>query len=320
MIPGDKAYYPGTDILINKFDIRDAAKLRSVEYKFAAAREIELRMRPIEGKFDFDHLKAIHKRLLGDVYEWAGKIREIDFAKPNRETGMKSKFMPAVVIDLKAEEFNKFVADRNQLKGLTKAEFVKAITEVHTKLNELHPFREGNGRSTRVFLTQLAKEAGFELDLSKIDRDRWNLASHRAMTQYDMHDESKRLVANQSDMRQIFHEAITPTLAHAFTVEKRADAVRFHPALDQAFARLDAIERFAKGLPGGDASRLVDAERTRITAKLQEGKIPPLNPYLQGRFGMAQERALSPAIKNIAALNSPAMTQATETRSRGMRM
>lgn len=268
MIPGDKACYPGTDVLVNKFNVKDPDAARAIEYKFASVRELELAVSPIQGKFDFEHLQAIHKYVFQDMYEWAGEVRTVDFAKRNRDTGYVNRFVPGIVMDLKVEDLNRFMEENNQLKGMTKPEFVKAITEVHTMLNELHPFREGNGRSTRIFLNQLAREAGFELNLENIDKDRWNLASHKAQVQHHPREDIRR-TPEKMGMRQIFHESLQPTMAHTFAHEKRQDAVQLYPALKQAYARLDAISEHAgKTLPGPAASRVVDAEKARITERL----------------------------------------------------
>lgn len=213
MIPGDKVYYPGTDVLINKYDIRDAKAATTAEYKFASARELQLRENPIRGKFDLAHLQSIHKHVFQDMYEWAGQLREVDFAKRHKDTGFVSRFTPVDDMAAKSEELAKFIEKNNQLKGLSKLDFVKTITEVHSKLNELHPFREGNGRSARVFLTQLAREAGYEFDITKIDKDRWNLASHKAMMQYHPKDAGVQRTPSVMDMRQIFHEACKPIVA-----------------------------------------------------------------------------------------------------------
>jgi cell filamentation protein len=323
MIPGDKAYYPGTDVLINKQDIRDFAAARVVEYKFAAARELELAAKPIQGKFDFEHLQAIHKHVFQDMYEWAGQVREIDFAKGNKETGLVNRFIPAMVIDIKAEEFNKFIADLNQLQGLKKPEFLKAITEVHTKLDELHPFREGNGRSTRIFISELARKAGYELDIDKIPRDRWKLASHLAIKQHDPKNPAAVHVANQSAKREIFHEAIKPTLVHAFMNEARVEALKHYPSLKHAFERVDAIAQLASKMPDMNAStRLVAAETARIGAKLMAGVSPEsmMNPYLQGKLGLQQ--GMQMAKQSTLSTTNPALKPTTPEKSsgRGMRM
>jgi cell filamentation protein len=316
MIPEDNSTYPGTDTLINKFDIRDSAKLRSTEYKFVAIREIEVRLNPVQGKFDLQHLQAIHRQLFQDVYDWAGQIREIDFAKRSNETGLVSKFMPAIVIDIKAEDLSRYIAEHNELKGLTKVEFVKAITDVHSMLNELHPFREGNGRSTRVLLGMLANQAGFDLDLGKIDKSRWNLASHQAMQKFNPSNEAAPPIpGDKSSMSQIFSEALKPTLAHAFATENRAEAIKQHPGLEQAYSRLDAIAKFVSTMPGRDINQLMSAERTRVLEKLAVGVIPPLNPYLQGRFA---SRDTAKTMAQAAALGNSSTRQSSVRQSRAV--
>lgn len=308
MIPGDKSYYPGTDILINNFGIRDPEQLRKIEYRLVHVREIQARMEPIEGNFDLDHLRRIHKHLFQDMYAWAGELRTIDFAKRGRTDGLVSQFMPTVVLELKGEELAKFIADRNNLKGLPKKDFVQAITEVHTRLNELHPFREGNGRSARIFLVNLAKAAGYDIDLTKIAKEAWNLASQRAMQQVDpKNPQAAPIAGNQDYMRKIFDAAVRPTLAHAFLNETREAAIKVHPDLEKAYARIDAIARFVSTMPNRDVEKLVGAERDRIAKKLQEGVIPPLNPYLQGRVAapevarhLVQQLAVPKNVKAVA--------------------
>ncbi len=313
MIPGDKSYYPGTDVLINKFDIRDFAAARAAEYKFASVRELQLRVNPIQGKFDFAHLTEIHKYVFQDMYTWAGQLREVDFAKRSKETGLVSRFIPTIILDLKAEDFDKFITEKGQLKGLSKPEFVKAITDVQAKLNELHPFREGNGRSTRVFLTQLAREAGYDLDLTKIDKNRWNLANAQSMVQHDPKNEANKTIANQSELRQIFHESVKPMMAKMFMHEARAEAVKHYPELGQVYDRMEAIQRYANKLADPESgARLVEAEKARIMEKLNAGIIPPLNAYLQGRMSNQTTRQIAPAI----ALDTQAATEKKPARLR----
>jgi cell filamentation protein len=322
MSADQSAVYAGTNVLRNKYDIRDASKLRQAEYRAAAYREIQLREQPVKGAFNFDRLRGIHQTLFQDVYTWAGQPRDNDFTKRNQKTDMFNMFTPSIILDVEAKELDKLLADRKDLKGLTKGEFVTAIAEVHTKMNSIHPFREGNGRSTKVFLTQLAEAAGFKLDLSKIDKEQWDLASHRALAQFDPNDKTKRIPADLTEIRKVFDAALTPSLAHAFAVEQREQAVKLHPALEQVYARLDAIEQFAAKLPERGGQRLVDVERDRIAEKLASGTIPPLTPYLVGRFSPSHERALSTqhtaAVKPAVAAQDQVAVQTV--RSRGARM
>src|SRR5690606_14191572 len=77
----DTYVYPGTDVLINKEGIKDAAALEKAEANYYAAASFELTHSPIKGKYDFNHLQQIHARLFGDLYEWAGKPRTVDISK-----------------------------------------------------------------------------------------------------------------------------------------------------------------------------------------------------------------------------------------------
>lgn len=274
MIPGDKACYPGSDVLVNKYDIRDSEMANAVEYKFASVRELELAVSPIEGNFDFDHLQKIHGHVFQDMYEWAGQVREVDFAKRSRETGMVSRFTPTTEVDKKAAEFNQFMSANNQLKGLTKPEFVKAFAEVHTKLNEIHPFREGNGRSTRIFLAQLAKEAGYELDMTKLDKDKWNLASHKAQPQHDPKNVGRSIPGTQAPIREVFNASVKPTIEHAFQHETRQAALQLHPGLKVAYEGLDKIMGHTAKLEDRNQAEKLNADaKTHIVNKLRNDRI-----------------------------------------------
>lgn len=269
MIPGDKACYAGSDVLINKFGVKDAEIARAIEYKFASVRDLELSANPIEGEFNFSHLQKIHEHLFQDLYDWAGKTRTVDFAKRSKQTGLVSKFVPQMVMDLKIEEFDRFIVQNNRLRNLPKAEFVKQFAEVYTQLNELHPFREGNGRSTRIFLRELAKQAGYELSIEKIDGDRWNYASHKAMVQYDVKNPDVRLPPNKFEIRQIFHEILTPTREHAFRHETREAAIKHYPELKSVYDRLSDLEQNAsKKLAPDKVEKLMKLEHQRIAEKL----------------------------------------------------
>lgn len=73
--------YDGTTCLINKFDIRDSAMLAGIEAAITFAKAAELEHSPIEGSFDFEHYKSVHRYLFKDIYDWAGTIRVVDISK-----------------------------------------------------------------------------------------------------------------------------------------------------------------------------------------------------------------------------------------------
>ena len=85
--------YPGTTILINKFDIRDEEKLSEIESVIPSARYAEWLNAPQATTFDFDHYKAIHRFLFSDLYEWAGEVRTVNISKKG------TQFTPAENIE-----------------------------------------------------------------------------------------------------------------------------------------------------------------------------------------------------------------------------
>ena len=74
--------YPDSDVLINKMDIRDQAKLEEAERRLTMFRMSDLLDVPVKGDFDLDHLKSIHRYLFQDLYSWAGEIRTVDIIFP----------------------------------------------------------------------------------------------------------------------------------------------------------------------------------------------------------------------------------------------
>jgi len=157
--------YPGTTVLINKFGIRDQGKLDEVESVISSARYAEWLSAPKTYTFDFGHYKAIHRALFSDLYDWAGEVRAVNISK--KGTG----FVPFGQIEQQAELIFKRIRERGYFKNLPHSEFVDEIVDFYCITNLLHPFREGNGRTQRVFLTQLIQNAGYTIQFGEIDAD-----------------------------------------------------------------------------------------------------------------------------------------------------
>ena len=157
--------YEGTTCLINKFDIKDDKLLSLIEGKITFAKGSELERNPIKGTFDFEHYKAIHKYLFDNIYEWAGKIRTVDISKKGTSFATANeieKLANACFARLKAE---------NYFKGKAFDEYINNIVDFYCVTNMLHPFREGNGRTQRIFISQLIRYAGYNIDFSGINTD-----------------------------------------------------------------------------------------------------------------------------------------------------
>lgn len=157
--------YPGTTVLINKLDIRDEEALNEAEAIATYINAAKLEDTPIEGTFDFEHYKSIHRFLFSDLYDWAGEVRTVDISKKG------TRFTPACNVEKRAELIFKRLKERNYFKDLSHTEFVDEIVDFYCNTNALHPFREGNGRTQRAFLTQLIRNAGYEIDFAEIDAD-----------------------------------------------------------------------------------------------------------------------------------------------------
>ena len=154
-----KYCYPNTEVLINKLGIKNAQKLFDAEKKMTALRMYELQKNPIDGNFDFNHLKKIHKYIFQDVYEWAGEIRTVEIGKGNL-------FCTTPYIEeYAASIFSKYYSQCFSAKK-NKNEFVNAFASNYGDLNALHPFREGNGRAQREFARQLCSECGYDFTLA----------------------------------------------------------------------------------------------------------------------------------------------------------
>ena len=151
----DPLAYPGADnrVLINKFDERDYDRLHQLEYAATLRHLAELQLRPISGRFDLDHLQAIHRRVFQDVYAWAGELRQINLAKGG------SVFTDGRQLEGEGARVFGALAAEKHLRGLQKAAFVERLAVYYGAINTLHPFREGNGRATQTFLRQLARQA-----------------------------------------------------------------------------------------------------------------------------------------------------------------
>ena len=172
--PISASCYPGTSILINKFDIRDEQKLNEVESVLVSARNAEWIHAPRQSSFDFEHYKAIHRYLFSDLYDWAGQIRTINISKKG------TLFCPAERIETQAALIFSRLAERNYFKRLPYEEFIDDIVDFYCASNYLHPFREGNGRTQRAFLTQLGRNAGYDINWADMDGDLLMIATIQA--------------------------------------------------------------------------------------------------------------------------------------------
>jgi cell filamentation protein len=167
--------YPGTDVLINKFNIHDAKHLQSIEKIMTSIKIGELRTKPIKGQFNIDHLKEIHKYIFGDIYPFAGEFRDVSIIKGN------VRFANPLYIEENAKRLFQELKNENDLVGLDKDELSQRLAYYFAEINILHVFREGNGRTQREFIREVALLSGYDIDWRKISRDEYMNASKKSV-------------------------------------------------------------------------------------------------------------------------------------------
>ncbi len=158
-MPDNKYCYPNSDVLKNKLNIQDPNELFKAEVELTAIRLKELQDNPINGKFDFTHLKAIHKYIFQDIYEWAGKERTVEIGKGNI-------FCTTACIQSYAKSvFSKYFSQCYNAKD-NFDDYIRVFADNYGDLNALHPFREGNGRAQREFARIICLACGYDFNLS----------------------------------------------------------------------------------------------------------------------------------------------------------
>jgi cell filamentation protein len=172
----DPYLYPGTDILRNKENIRDARELEAFERTTTANR---LETLPHDIPITAEGYREIHRYIFQDVYDWAGQERTVDIAKSD------DLFCLARYIDQELGKRFEAIRAEGFLRGLGAEQFATLAAEQLSELNAIHPFREGNGRTQRAFLFLLGRQAGHEVRLEAIDPRTWNEASREGFRSGD---------------------------------------------------------------------------------------------------------------------------------------
>lgn len=157
--------YKGTTTLINKLGIRDETQLQKNETLITTYIAAELIQQPLKPDFGFCDYRELHRQLFDTLYDWAGEPRKIGLSKTTTTFAA-----PENITDLGERIFLR-LNKLNYFKGLPRQDFIVQTADLYHTLNMLHPFREGNGRTERVFLVQLVRNAGYDIDYSILNSD-----------------------------------------------------------------------------------------------------------------------------------------------------
>jgi len=236
--------------LKNKIGAETHEALEAAEHPLLAIRLLELRsgLGP-EPTFDTSYLQALHKHLFQDVFEWAGELRHETFAFADGSTAS----MPAMHkiggkdfaigndIDRGLQSLMSDLQSRNFLRGLDRETFATEAADAFARLNSIHPFREGNGRTQREFFAALAERAGHPLEFGVISDERMTFVSVAAYERGDL-----------APMRRMFAEITDPERVNALEVAQQA-IERFRPVQAPHVTAWDGIY-MATTEPGQDYS------------------------------------------------------------------
>ena len=154
-------------ILENRLNITDSDELAREEERISKKKAADLFDNKLLDSFPagkFDTLQAIHKYMFEDIFDFAGEIRTVNLAKGN------FRFAPLIYLQAALDNIDK----------MPQSTFDEII-EKYVEMNIAHPFREGNGRSTRIWLDHILKnEIGKVVDWSKVDKEDYPLAMERS--------------------------------------------------------------------------------------------------------------------------------------------
>ena len=200
--------------LENRLGITDSTELARAEERISKGKALELFE---SGQFaalragSVDALLAIHQTLFSEIYDFAGKVRTVNIAKGN------FRFAPAIYLAAALESIEK----------MPQSTFDEII-EKYVEMNIVHPFREGNGRATRIWLDlMLRRELGQVVDWSKVDKQDYLLAMERSpIKDLEIKHLLKAALTDRVDDREVFMKGIDVSYAYEGYEQFKAEELR----------------------------------------------------------------------------------------------
>ena len=183
-------------MLENKIGLTSSADLAREEERISKKKAVELFEKGILDNLPagvFSTLQVIHRYLFEDIYSFAGKIRTVNVAKGN------FRFAPLMYLQAALDNIDK----------MPQSNFDE-IVEKYVEMNIAHPFREGNGRSTRIWLDHILKtEIGKVVDWSKVDKEDYLLAMERSpIKDIEIKYLLKNALTDEIDSREVYMKGI----------------------------------------------------------------------------------------------------------------
>lgn len=188
----DKYLYPNTDVLINKFNIKDSKKLDKVEYTYVSLNITYIIDNPIKINSVFD-ICIIHKILFKDIYEWAGTFRNLNIYKEEPIlTGLSVKYSEYKNINRDLNSLDKRFKSA-KWNELSHEDTIDEVILIISKLWKIHCFREGNTRAVTTFLYLLMKQINLKVNVLFISNHAKFFRNALVMASIDEYSEFEHL-------------------------------------------------------------------------------------------------------------------------------
>ena len=188
----DPYLYPGLNVMRNRLGVHQAQRLAQAAYELTALRAATIELGPLVRGLPY--LCAIHRQLYQDIFDWAGKLREVDIYQGD------TPFCHFAWIEKEGNVLMQDLEDESWLVGLPAEKFVDRLAHYYCEINVLHPFRIGSGLAQRIFFEQLAIHAGYILNWEGIQVEEWNQANQ------------SRAMGDLSALQAIFRKVVSEAL------------------------------------------------------------------------------------------------------------
>ncbi|VEJ45894.1 BID domain-containing T4SS effector [Bartonella vinsonii] len=196
-IPSPLHYvYPGTKILKNKYGETNLQRFLEKCSSDIEAAIKALREEPLPEYFDCAYLCHLHQQLFKNTFEWAGQLRNAPFTFADDTTATMPEmhrverdyaFVSGEEIPESLQRLEETLAEKNNLQGLTRQEFISEAVELFVSLKYTHPFIDGNEHTEQLFFEKLAQAAGHRLDFSLVTKERMMTAYSEATQHGNTH-------------------------------------------------------------------------------------------------------------------------------------
>ena len=193
---GGRNCYPESDVLINKYNIRDKEMLEKFEIQKVFAKLLGLDVKPerIDYTYNVEHIVNIHKYLFGDIYEWAGSFRKENLYKSERVlSGGSAEYADYHDIEERLEKLLEEYANIDWKNSLAKGD---VVSDFLLALWSIHPFREGNTRTCITFLWHYLKGKGIDFQVALLRNNPMYVRDSLVMANYDQKEYLRKIISD----------------------------------------------------------------------------------------------------------------------------